>query len=97
MTAEFEVQSPMDVRRIERTERASRAPLKSQIIDYLRSHGASKVADISDGVASSRGAVRYHLAALENASIVRSNISPGARGRFTPFYGIAPGKTEPAS
>ena len=29
----------------------------------------------------------------ESASIVRSNISPGARGRFTPFYGLAPGKT----
>jgi predicted ArsR family transcriptional regulator len=94
MTADFEVQSPMDGHRIERKERARSAPIKSQIINYLRSHGASKVADISDGIASSRGAVRYHLAALENASIVRSNISPGARGRFTPFYGIAPEKAE---
>jgi predicted ArsR family transcriptional regulator len=90
------VQSP-DVHRLERTKRARSAPIRSQIIDYLVRHGASKVADISDGIASSRGSVRYHLAALESASIVRSNISPGARGRFTPFYGLAPGKTDPAS
>ncbi|SDM12856.1 winged helix-turn-helix domain-containing protein [Arthrobacter sp. ok362] len=88
------VQSPMDVHRIERTNRARSAPIRSKIIDYLVSHGASKVADISDGIASSRGSVRYHLAALESASIVRSNISPGARGRFTPFYGIAPERAE---
>jgi predicted ArsR family transcriptional regulator len=94
MTADFEVQSPMDVHRIERTERAKSAPIRAQIISYLASHGASKVADISDGIASSRGSVRYHLAALESAAIVRSNISPGARGRFTPFYGLAPGETE---
>lgn len=97
MTAHFDLQSPMDVHRIQRTKRARNTPIRSKIIDYLASHGASKVADISDGIASSRGAVRYHLAALESASIVRSNISPGARSRFTPFYGIAPGKTEPAS
>ena len=94
MTADIEIQSPMDVHRIQRTKRARNTPIKSRIIDYLANHGASKVADISDGIASSRGAVRYHLAALENASIVRSNISPGARGRFTPFYGIAPEKAE---
>ena len=94
MTADFEVQSTTEMHRIERTERARSAPIRSQIIDYLASNGASKVADISDGIASSRGSVRYHLAALEGASIVRSNISPGARGRFTPFYGLAPEKTE---
>ena len=97
MTADFDLQSPMDVHRIQRTKRARNTPIRSKIIDYLASHGASKVADISDGIASSRGAVRYHLAALESASIVRSNISPGSRSRFTPFYGLAPGKTEPAS
>ena len=94
MTADVEVQRPMDVHRAKRTERARSAPIRSQIIDYLASHGASKVADISNGIASSRGSVRYHLAALERAAIVRSNMSPGARGRFTPFYGLAPGKTE---
>lgn len=72
-------------------------PIRSQIIDYLASNGASKVADISNGIASSRDAVRYHLAALETASIVRSDISPGARGRFTPFYALAPKKTGPDS
>lgn len=97
MTADFDLQSPTDVHRIQRTKRARNTPIRSKIIDYLASHGASKVADISDGIASSRGAVRYHLAALESASIVRSNISPGSRSRFTPFYGLAPGKTEPAS
>jgi predicted ArsR family transcriptional regulator len=97
MTADFELQSPMDVHRIKRTESARSAPIRAQIIDYLASNGASKVADISDGIASSRGSVRYHLAALEGASIVRSDISPGARGRFTPFYALAPGKTESGS
>jgi len=94
MTADFELQSPMDVHRIERPERARSKPIRSQIIDYLASNGASKVADISNGIASSRDSVRYHLAALETASIVRSDISPGARCRFTPFYALTPGKTE---
>lgn len=94
MTADFELQSPIDVHYIERTESARSTPIRSQIIDYLASNGASKVADISDGIASSRGSVRYHLAALESASIVRSNMSPGARSRFTPFYALAPGKME---
>jgi predicted ArsR family transcriptional regulator len=97
MTADFELQSPMDVHRFERPERARSGPIRSQIIDYLASNGASKVADISNGIASSRDAVRYHLAALETASIVRSDISPGARGRFTPFYALAPKKTGPDS
>lgn len=97
MTADFELQSPMDLHRIERTKRARSGPIRSQIIDYLSSNGASKVADISNGIASSRDCVRYHLAALETASIVRSNISPGARGRFTPFYALAPEKTGPDS
>ena len=93
MTADFELQSPADAPRIERTERARSTPIRSQIINYLASNGASKVADISSGIASSRDCVRYHLAALESASIVRSDISPEARGRCTPFYALAPGKT----
>ncbi|WP_223917334.1 winged helix-turn-helix domain-containing protein [Arthrobacter sp. NicSoilC12] len=72
----------MEVHRIQRTKRARTTPIRSKIIDYLESHGASKVADISDGIASSRGAVRYHLAALESASIVRSNISPRCQESF---------------
>lgn len=94
MTADFELLSPMDVHRIERPDRARSKPIRSQIIDYLASNGASKVADISNGIASSRDSVRYHLAVLETASIVRSNISPGARSRFTPFYALAPDETE---
>lgn len=65
-------------------------PIKSQIIDYLATHGASKVSDISNAISCSRDCVRYHLAALETASIVRSDISPETRGRFTPFYALAP-------
>jgi predicted ArsR family transcriptional regulator len=84
MTVDIEVSST-DLHRIE-----LRNPLKSQIVDYLATHGASKVSDISQGVGSSRDCIRYHLAALENASIVRSDISPGTRGRFTPFYALAP-------
>lgn len=97
MTADFELQRPMDVHHIERPESARSRPIRSQIVDYLASNGASKVADISNGIASSRDCIRYHLAALETASIVRSNISPGARGRFTPFYALAPEKTESGS
>lgn len=97
MTADFELQRPMDVHHIKRPESARSRPIRSQIVDYLASNGASKVADISNGIASSRDCIRYHLAALETASIVRSNISPGARGRFTPFYALAPEKTESGS
>jgi predicted ArsR family transcriptional regulator len=97
MTADFELQSPKDVQTLERTARTRRTPIRAQIIDYLASNGASKVADISSGIASCRDSVRHHLAALESASIVRSNIAPGERGRFTPFYALAPGRTEPDS
>ena len=93
MTADFELQSPTEAHRIERTKRARSTPIRAQIINYLASNGASKVADISSGIAFSRDCVRYHLAALESASIVRSNISPEARGRCTPFYALAPGNT----
>jgi predicted ArsR family transcriptional regulator len=71
--------------------------VRTQIIKYLASNGASKVADISNGIASSRDSVRYHLAALETASIVRSDIAPGARSRFTPFYALSPGRAESVS
>ncbi|WP_211877043.1 winged helix-turn-helix domain-containing protein [Pseudarthrobacter albicanus] len=97
MTTDFEIHRSMDVHHIERPERAPSRPIRSQIVEYLASNGASKVADISNGIASSRGSVRYHLAALETASIVRSNISPGARCRFTPFYALAPEKPESGS
>lgn len=67
-----------------------RSPLRRLIIDYLASNGASKVAEISSGIYASRDSVRYHLAALERAAIVRSDISPGAREGCTPFYALAP-------
>ena len=91
MTAAFELQSPTDVQTTKRAGSTRRTPIRTQIIDYLASNGASKVADISNGIASCRDSVRHHLAALESASIVRSNIAPGQRGRFTPFYALAPG------
>ena len=65
-------------------------PIKAQIIDHLATHGASKVSDISNAIACSRDCVRYHLSALESAAVVRSDISPETRGRFTPFYALAP-------
>ncbi len=64
--------------------------VRSRIIGYLASNGASKVSDISSAVGSSRDNVRYHLTALEAASLVRSNISPGTRTGCTPFYALAP-------
>jgi predicted ArsR family transcriptional regulator len=64
--------------------------VRSRIIGYLASNGASKVSDISSAVGSSRDNVRYHLSALEAASLVRSNISPGTRTGCTPFYALAP-------
>jgi predicted transcriptional regulator len=69
---------------------AGRSPVRRLIIDYLASNGASKVAEISSGIYASRDSVRYHLAALERAAIVRSDISPGTREGCTPFYALAP-------
>ena len=64
--------------------------VRSRIIEYLASNGASKVSEISSAVCSSRDNVRYHLAALETAALVRSNISPGTRTGCTPFYALVP-------
>jgi len=68
--------------------------VRSRIIEYLASNGASKVSDIGSAINSSRENVRYHLAALEAASLVRSNISPGTRTGCTPFYALAPATAE---
>ncbi|MBT2534196.1 winged helix-turn-helix transcriptional regulator [Arthrobacter sp. ISL-48] len=92
MTTDFELKKPLAVHRPGRSEKGRSTPIRTEIIDYLARNGASKVADISNGVGSSRDCVRYHLAALETASIVRSDTSPGARGGFTPFYALAPEK-----
>ncbi|WP_457963658.1 ArsR family transcriptional regulator [Arthrobacter sp. D1-29] len=90
-----ELQNPATARRMlnedpARRKEERRRPIRSQIIDYLASNGASKVADISSDIICSRDCVRYHLAALEKAAIVRSNISPGTREGFTPFYALTP-------
>jgi predicted ArsR family transcriptional regulator len=63
--------------------------VRSRIIGYLASNGASKVSDISSAIGSSRDNVRYHLAVLEADSLVHSNISPGTRTGCTPFYALA--------
>ena len=68
--------------------RQVRHTVRSLIMEYLASNGASRVSDISSAVGSSKDTVRYHLAALEAASLVRSNISPGTRTGFTPFYAL---------
>jgi predicted transcriptional regulator len=88
-----ELQNPATARRGDRREKERTKPIRAQIIDYLASNGASKVADISSGVVASRDCVRYHLAALESSSLVRSNISPGTREGCTPFYALAAEKT----
>ncbi|WP_458112079.1 ArsR family transcriptional regulator [Arthrobacter sp. R1-13] len=90
MTVDVQLRRPIVASHESRTKTERSRPIKSQIIDYLATHGASKVSDISNAIACSRDCVRYHLAALETASIVRSNISPETRGRFTPFYALAP-------
>jgi predicted ArsR family transcriptional regulator len=92
MTADFELHIPLPVHPPGRGKKGGGTPVRTQIVDYLARNGASKVADISSGVGSSRDCVRYHLAALEVASVVRSDISPGTRGGFTPFYALAPEK-----
>jgi predicted transcriptional regulator len=97
MTVDFDRRSRTAARRGSRSERERSSQLRSQIIDYLARNGASKVADISRSIASSRDCIRYHLAALETASIVRSDISAGTRGGFTPYYALAPEKTESGS
>ena len=90
MTVDVELRRPILASHASRTRTERSKPIKSQIIDYLATHGASKVSDISTAISCSRDCVRYHLAALETASVVRSDISPEARGRFTPFYALAP-------
>jgi DNA-binding transcriptional ArsR family regulator len=67
-----------------------RRDVRSRIMEHLARYGASKVSDISSAINSSRENVRYHLAALEAASLVRSNISPGTRAGCTPFYALMP-------
>ena len=71
-----------------RRPKLRRSQVRSRIVEYLARHGASKVSDISSALGSSRDTVRYHLAALEGASMVRSNISPGMRASCTPFYSL---------
>lgn len=67
-----------------------RRDVRSRIIEHLASNGASKVSDISTAVSSSRENVRYHLAALEAAALVRSDMSAGTRTGCTPFYALVP-------
>ena len=87
----LEVQTRTLVRPADRSNDGRRTTVRSLIIDYLASNGASKVADISAAVTAARNCVRYQLAALERAAIVRSNISPGTREGCTPFYARVPG------
>jgi predicted transcriptional regulator len=86
----LEVQTRPPARPTRRSTSGRRNTVRALIIDYLASNGASKVAEISAAVNASRNCVRYHLAALESASIVRSNISPGTREGCTPFYALVP-------
>jgi predicted ArsR family transcriptional regulator len=70
------------------SSRSSSNRIRSQIVEFLAHNGASRVSDIKSALGASKDIVRYHLTALETASIVRSNISPGTRARFTPFYSL---------
>ena len=72
------------------TDAARLSNVRSKIIGYLASNGASKVSEISSAVGSSKDNVRYHLAALEAVSLVHSNMSPGTRTGCTPFYVLTP-------
>jgi len=91
----LEVQTRPLVRPADRSNDGRRNTVRSLIVEYLASNGASKVAEISAAVTASRNCVRYHLAALERAAIVRSNISPGTREGCTPFYALVPGSRVP--
>ncbi|HYH77916.1 MAG TPA: winged helix-turn-helix domain-containing protein [Arthrobacter sp.] len=86
----LDVQTRTPARTVRTVTNGRRNTVRSLIVDYLASNGASKVAEITAAVNASRNCVRYHLAALECASIVRSNISPGTREGFTPFYALVP-------
>ena len=68
--------------------RSSSNKIRSQIVEFLGHNGASRVSDIKRALGASQEIVRYHLAALETASVVTSNIPPGNRARFTPFYSL---------
>ncbi|MFF2297869.1 helix-turn-helix domain-containing protein [Arthrobacter sp. NPDC058127] len=62
----------------------------SLIVDYLFKNGASKVADICHDVGVPRSTVYDHLLRLEAAGVVRSDIAPGSRARFTPHFSLNP-------
>jgi predicted transcriptional regulator len=91
MSLDVQTRTPArTVRTVRTVANGRRNTVRSLIVDYLASNGASKVAEITAAVNASRNCVRYHLAALEGAAIVRSNISPGTREGFTPFYALIP-------
>ena len=64
--------------------------IRYRIVEYLAHNGASKVSELSSALGATRDIVRYHLTALEAAAVVRSDIPPKSRARFTPFYSLAP-------
>jgi predicted ArsR family transcriptional regulator len=64
--------------------------IRDRIVEYLAHNGASKVSELSIALGTTRDIVRYHLTALEAVSVVRSDIPPRTRARFTPFYSLTP-------
>ncbi|MBO1269126.1 winged helix-turn-helix domain-containing protein [Arthrobacter cavernae] len=63
-------------------------PLRERIVAYLEANGARRTADISAAVGVPRATTQYHLAALESASVIRSDVPPDMRARSTPFYAL---------
>lgn len=66
--------------RIERT--------RTEILNYLADHGASKVSDITGAVTACKDTVKVRLAELEEEGAVRSNVPAAERGRTTPYYSL---------
>lgn len=63
--------------------------LKSDILDFLRRHGASRVSSLTEELGVSRGQVQYQLSLLEAEALVLSDRPSEQRQRFTPFYRLA--------
>jgi len=64
--------------------------IRDRIVQYLAYNGASKVSELSLALGATKDIVRYHHTVLEAGSVVRSDIPPSTRARFTPFYSLTP-------
>lgn len=63
--------------------------LKTDIIEFLSRHGASRISSLTEELGASRARVQYQLSLLEAEALVLSDRPSEQRRRFTPFYRLA--------